>query len=103
MFDTLKKHFKDEMSYKKYFMFYLELDIFLLADVFEFFRETMINYHQLDPVHFIGLPSFSQAAMLYKTNKKLHLIPKNVELSKLISSNLRGGFRSYKQNFYKFD
>jgi hypothetical protein len=52
----------------------------------------MIHHHQLDPVHFIGLPSFSQAAMLYKTNKKLHLIPKNVELSKLISQNLRGGF-----------
>jgi hypothetical protein len=30
MYDTLKKHFGDEMTYKKYFMFYLELDIFLL-------------------------------------------------------------------------
>jgi hypothetical protein len=51
----------------------------------------MISYHQLDPVHFIGLPIF-QAAMLFKTEKKLHLIPENVELSKLISKNLRGGF-----------
>lgn len=92
IFDILKKKFKNKMTYKQYFLFYLELDVFLLADFFEFFRTKMMNSHKLDPAHFIGLPGFSQNAMLYYSQNTLHLIPENVSLSKLISKNLRGGF-----------
>lgn len=79
------------MTDKHYFMFYLELDIFLLTDFFEFFRDKLMISHKLDPAHFIGLPGFSQNAMLYHSKNKLHLIPENVDLSKMISQNLRGG------------
>ena len=92
LFDLLKKTLKDKMSYKAYFLFYLELDIFLLADFFEFFRDKMMLSHKLDPAHFVGLPGFSQNAMLFHSKKTLHLIPENVALSQLISRNLRGGF-----------
>lgn len=92
IYSVLKKFFGEEMTYKKYFLFYLELDIFLLTDFFEYFRTTMISAYKLDPAHFIGLPSFSQQAMLFLTKKELHLIPNNLDLSQKISSNLRGGF-----------
>lgn len=92
IFDLLKENFKEKMTYKEYFLFYLELDIMLLADFFEYFREKMIDSHKIDPAHYIGLPSFSQQAMLLRNrDTKLHLIGNDVNLSKFISSELRGG------------
>jgi hypothetical protein len=75
------------MDYGKYFDYYLELDIFLLADCFEFLRKKMFSTHLLDMVHFNGLPGFSQAAMMLKTKKQFHLI-EDVEISRTIVKNL---------------
>jgi hypothetical protein len=43
---------------------YCELDVLLLACVFEEFRKTTLESHRLDPTHFITLPSLSWQAML---------------------------------------
>ena len=91
IFEILKKQFKGNMTYKEYFMFYLKLDVCLLTDFFEWFRDTLIPTHRLDPAWYIGLPSYSQNCMLLKTEKTLHFIEENLELSKLITANLRGG------------
>jgi hypothetical protein len=50
IYAILKKQFGDKMMYKHYFMFYLKLDLCLLADFFESFRNTLIPTHKLDTV-----------------------------------------------------
>lgn len=91
IFKILKKQFGAEMSYGIYFMYYQALDVLLLSDVMTNFRNTLIATHKLEPAWFIGLPGYSQNCMLYLTNTVLHYIPENLKLSKLITSNLRGG------------
>lgn len=49
---------------------YCELDVLLLACVFEEFRRTTLESHRLDPVHFVTLPSLSWQAMLLHNLKK---------------------------------
>lgn len=50
-------------------LYYNELDVLLLASVFEAFREAAIKPYPdgygLDPAHFVTIPSFSYSAMLY--------------------------------------
>ena len=57
-----------------YHLLYLKCDVLLLADVFENFRKTCINYYSLDPANYISSPGLSWDAMLLKTNIKLELM-----------------------------
>ena len=91
VFDILQKEFGDGMNYGRYFMMYQNLDVALLADIMSAFRNTLIQTHKIDPAHYLGAPGFSQACLLYLSRKTLHFIPENLELSKLITANLRGG------------
>ena len=91
IFDLLAEFYGDEMCYQKYFEFYLELDIFLLTDCFQFIRNKMFESHKLDMAAFSGLPGYSQSCMLYMTRNKMKLIP-HVSDSRLFVRNLRGGF-----------
>lgn len=92
VFNILQREFgKEGMSYSIFFMYYQGLDVCLLADCFTAFRNTLIPTHKLDPAHFLGLPGYSQGCMLYLGEKVLHFIPENLELSQLITANLRGG------------
>ena len=50
---------------------YLKSDILLLADVFENFRKTCLQYYKLDPCHYFTSPGLSWDAMLKMTNIKL--------------------------------
>ena len=50
---------------------YLKSDILLLADVFENFRSTCLQYHKLDPFHYVTSPGLSWDAMLKMTDIKL--------------------------------
>ena len=53
-------------SFKDYHLLYLKCDVLLLADVFENFRNTCINYYGLDPANYISAPSLAWDAMLLK-------------------------------------
>ena len=61
-------------SFRDYHMTYLKCDVLLLADVFENFRKTCINYYRLDPANYISAPSLAWDAMLMKTNIELEQI-----------------------------
>lgn len=50
-------------TFKDYHDGYLVGDVLLLADVFERFRELAHEDYQLDPMHFITLPSFAWSAL----------------------------------------
>ncbi len=61
---------------------YCELDVLLLASVFEVFRVTTLESHAIDPAHFITLPSLSWQAML------LHNLRKGVVIETISQDNV---------------
>ena len=81
-----------------YHNLYLTSDILLLADVFENFRKTCLEYYKLDPCHYFTSPGLSWDAMLKMTNIKLELMT-NVDMYLFIEKGLRGGI-SYIANRY---
>ena len=52
----------------------LKTDVLLLADVFEKFISTCLEYHRLDPCHYFSSPGLSCDAILKMTKIKLELI-----------------------------
>ena len=77
---------------------YLKSDILLLADVFENFRKTCLEYYKLDPCHYFTSPGLSWDAMLKMTNIKLELMT-DVDMFQFIEKGMRGGI-SYIANRY---
>lgn len=69
---------------------YLKSDILLLADVFENFRKTCLQYYRLDPCHYFTSPRLSWDAMLKMTNIKLELMT-DVDMFQFIEKGMRGG------------
>jgi len=58
---------------------YLKSDILLLADVFENFRKTCLQYYKIDPCHYFTSPGLSWDAMLKMTGIKLELMMSGYE------------------------
>ena len=81
-----------------YHNLYLGSDVLLLADVFENFRKTCLEYYKLDPCHYFTSPGLSWDAMLKMTNIKLELMT-DVDMFQFIEKGLRGGI-SYIANRY---
>ena len=77
-------------SMGEYHDLYLELDILLLADVFENFRGTCIQYYKLDPCHYFSSPGLAWDAMLSMTGVKLKLMT-DVDMFQFIEKGMRGG------------
>ena len=81
-----------------YHNLYLQSDILLLADVFENFRKTCLQYYKLDPCHYFTSPGLSWDAMLKMTDIKLELMT-DIDIFQFIEKGLRGGI-SYIANRY---
>ena len=82
----------------EYHDLYLKSDILLLADVFENFRKTCLQYYKLDPCHYFTSPGLSWDAMLKMTYIKLELIT-DIDMFQFIEKGMRGGI-SYIANRY---
>ena len=53
---------------------YLKIDVFLLADAFEKFIKTCLDYYGLDPFHYFSSPGLNWDVMLKMTEIELELI-----------------------------
>ena len=82
----------------EYHDLYLKSDILLLADVFENFRKTCLEYYKLDPCHYFTSPGLSWDAMLKMTDIKLELMI-DIDMFQFIEKGMRGGI-SYIANRY---
>ncbi|XP_068737976.1 uncharacterized protein [Montipora capricornis] len=82
----------------EYHDLYLKSDILLLADVFENFRKTCLQYYKLDPCHYFTSPGLSWDAMLKMTDIKLELMT-DIDMFQFIEKGMRGG-TSYIANRY---
>ena len=69
---------------------YLKTDVLLLANVFEKFSNTCLDYYGLDPCHYFSSPGLSWDAMLKMTGIKLGLIS-DVNMHLFIGKEMRGG------------
>ena len=74
----------------EYHDLYLKADVLLLADVFERYIKTSLEYYCLDPSHYFSSPGLSWDAMLKMTGIKLELIS-NVDMHFFIEKGMRGG------------
>ena len=83
----------------EYHDLYLGSDVLLLADVFESFRKTCLQYYKLDPCHYFTSPDLSWDAMLKMTNIKLELMT-DIDMFQFIEKGMRGGV-SYIANRYR--
>ena len=73
-----------------YHDFYLKTDVLLLADVFEEFINTCIDYYGLDPCHYFSSPGLSWDVMLKITGIELDLIS-DIEMHLFIEKGMRRG------------
>ena len=69
---------------------YLKTDVLLLADVFQKFIKTCIDYYGLGPCHYFSSPGLSWDAMLKLTGIELDLISE-IDMHLFIEKGMRGG------------
>ena len=73
-----------------YHNLYNRVDILLLADVFENFRDICIKNYKLDPAHYYTAPGLAWDAALKVTEVKLELLS-DMDMLLMVEKGIRGG------------
>jgi len=87
-------------NFKDYLHRYLELDCYLLADVFENFRSTALKNTGLDPSNYITLPQFTFSAAFRHT--QCHLLT-DVDMYEFFEDGIRGGMSFVNTHYVQAD
>ena len=82
----------------QYHDLYLKSDVLLLADVFEKFCKTCLQYYELDPCHYFTSPGLSWDAMLKMTEVRLELMT-DIDKFLFIEKGIRGGVSYISKRF----
>ena len=83
------EHFKCK-NLGEYADLYLKIDVLLLADIFENFRDALRATHSLDPAHFVSLSSYTWECCLKYTGVKLELLS-DLDMVMFFERGIRGG------------
>ena len=74
----------------EYHDLYLKIDVLLLAEIFENFRNVCLKIYELDPAHYYTSPGLSWDALLKFSKQKLELLS-DINTIQFIESGIRGG------------
>ena len=74
----------------EYHDLYLRMDVVLLENVFEKFRETALKHYGLDPAHFYILPGFAWKTCLKKMRVRLEFLT-DPDMLLMVEQGIRGG------------
>ena len=88
------KYFKD------YHELYNKVDVLLLADVFENFRNICLTNYELDPAHYYTAPGLAWDAALKITDVSLELLSDN-DMLLMIEEGIRGGVSMISNRYAK--
>ena len=77
-------------AFGEYHDIYLTLDVYLLGDIFEKFRNTCTSVYELDPVHFFSAPNLSWEVMLISTKVEIELLS-DIDMLLFCENAFRGG------------
>ena len=75
---------------KDYHNLYNQVDVLLLADVFENFRDICIKNYKLDPAHYYTAPALAWDTALKVTEVKLELLT-DMDMLLMVEKGIRGG------------
>ena len=73
-----------------YTLIYCKIDVLILSEIFEAFRDEMLKFSGLDPSHYISLPAFSYDSMLKTTGSVIQL-PTDINIVHFLENAKRGG------------
>ena len=73
-----------------YHNLYNKVDVLLLSDVFENFRDICIKKYNLDPAHYYTAPGLAWDATLKVTNVELELLS-DMDMLLMVEKGIRGG------------
>ncbi|XP_050064727.1 uncharacterized protein LOC126553627 [Aphis gossypii] len=96
---TIWNHFKCK-TLGEYSDLYLKIDVLLLADMFENFRDMCISTYNLDPVYYFTAPGFSFDCMLKYTKVKLELLS-DFDTHLFFENSIRGGLTQASMRYAK--
>ena len=72
-------------------MIYQKLDVLILSDAFENFRDLCLKYYEIDPAYCYSSPGLSWNAGIKSTGIELDLLTDKVMLD-MFKDGIRGGF-----------
>ena len=87
-------------SFKDYHELYNKVDVLLLADVFENFRNICLTNYGLDPAHYYTAPGLAWDAALKVTDVSLELLSDN-DMLLMIEKGIRGGVSMISNRYAK--
>ena len=74
-----------------YMLKYLEIDVLLLAEVFERFIITCKKRYRIDPTWFYTTPGYSWSVAFYKTKQRLEILSDRAMIDFFLKNAIRGG------------